>query len=68
MVLAHFSGGICYTSHYIGSTDYYTLTVDFEEPMGGFEIPAICILNIDGYTFTVIPVKFEKEEIGTDPA
>lgn len=67
LALGWFSGGLCYASYYIGSTNSYVLTVDFDEPIEGTEIPAICILNIVGTTFTAIPVKFEKE-IGTDPA
>ena len=62
------SSDFCYASHYINNTDLYTLTVDFNEPMSDGLTPAICILNIVGGIFTIIPVKFEKEEIGTDPA
>lgn len=66
LALGFFTGGICYDREFT-NTGSYTLTVDFEEPLAGEEIPAICILNIVEYTHTIIPVKFEKE-IGTDPA
>lgn len=57
-----------YASHYIGSTDSYTLTVDFEDTDGPLtnEIPAICILNIMGNTHTIIPVRFSQQFGGSD--
>jgi hypothetical protein len=68
LALGYFTGGICYAYHYIGSTDSYTLTVDFEEPIMGNEIPAICILHIvDTIKYTIIPVKFEKSSLTTNP-
>lgn len=69
IMLGLFTGGLCYTHHYIGSSDSYTLTVDFQEPLSGEEIPAICILQIDGYTYTVIPVTFSnRPPLDTEPA
>ena len=64
-----YTGGLVHASHYIDSTDSYTLTVDFYEPIMG-EIPALCILHIEESTkgtYTLIPVKF-KERLNTDPA
>lgn len=60
LALGPSTNGICYASHYIDSTDSYTLTVDFEEPISGNEEPALCILNIDYNTdkYAIIPVKF----------
>ena len=63
VALGWYIGGLCYASHYIGSTDYYTLNVDFDEPVRN-EIPAICILNVVGSTHTVIPVKFIQTQGG----
>lgn len=57
-VLGWSIGRPCIVGHYISSNGPYTLTIDFEEPIMGTEIPAICILNIEGYTHTVIPVEF----------
>lgn len=54
---------LCYANRYISNTGPYTLTVDFEdveESVRG-EIPAMCILNILGYTHTVFPVKFIQQ-------
>lgn len=67
LALGWFSGGLCYTSHFITNTGPYTLTVDFDEPIMGNEIPAICILNIVSDTYTIIPVTFNKQ-LSTDPA
>lgn len=65
LALGWFPGGLCYTSYLIESTDSYTLTVDFDEPIMGNEIPAICILNIvREYNYTVIPVKFKQSSGG----
>lgn len=66
LALGTWMGGICYDSYYISDIGPYELIVDFKEPLGGNEIPAICILNMVGnptvgYTYNVIPVKFEKE-------
>lgn len=57
LALGWFSGGLCYGSNYIINNGPFTLTVDFDEPIIGNEIPAMCILNIDGYTYTIIPVE-----------
>lgn len=59
LALGWFTGGLCYDSHFIGSTDSYTLTVNFKEPVYR-EMPALCILNIVGYTHTIIPVTFKN--------
>lgn len=63
LALGLYTGGLCYDSHYIGSTDSYTLTVDFEEPILGNEKPALCILSCDYSTgkYTIIPVKFQED-------
>ena len=69
LALGWYTGGLCYASHVIGSTDSYTLTVDFDEPIESIEgkVPvAICILNIMVYNHTVIPVKF-RVDISTNP-
>ena len=68
LILGWNPGGLCYVSSYISSADSsYTLTIDFQEPISGSEVPGICILNIDGADYTIIPVKFQ-EEISTNPA
>lgn len=61
LALGWYTCGLCYGSFFITNTGPYTLTVDFNEPIMGNEIPAICILNIVEYTFTVIPVNFIQE-------
>ena len=58
VALGYHTGGVCTDKAYITGTGPYTLNVDFKEPLMGGEIPAICILNIVGGTYTVIPVKF----------
>ena len=58
LALGWFTGGLCYGITNTANTGPYTLTVDFDEPLSGTETPAMCILNIMEYTFTVIPVKF----------
>lgn len=68
LALGHFIGGLCHGQSTITNTGPYTLYVDFTEPLSGVEIPAICILNDTTHKHTIIPVKFEIEEIGTDPA
>lgn len=50
---------LCYANHFIYNTDPYTLSVDFEE--SETIVPAICILNIVGFTHTVIPVTFIQQ-------
>lgn len=70
LALGWFGGGLCYgfsdDNYTIGP---YTLTVDFNEPLIGNEIPAICILkyNYTTHKYTIIPVKFQ-EDISTNPA
>ena len=70
LALGTFTGGLCYgiTNSNI-TTGLNELTVDFEEPIIGSEIPAICILNYNysTYKYTIIPVKFQ-EDISTNPA
>jgi hypothetical protein len=68
LALGRNPGELCYAFNFISNAGPYTLTVDFGEPIAGDEIPAICILSldVDTYTYTIIPVKFEKE-IATDP-
>lgn len=62
-------GGLCYDSHFIGSTDSYTLTINFRDPLIGNEKPALCILNTDGSTNTVIPITFKNSSsLDTEPA
>ena len=58
VALGYYTGGVCTDRAFIIGTGPYTLNVDFEEPLMGSEIPAICILNIVGGTYSVIPVKF----------
>jgi hypothetical protein len=58
VALGYYTGGVCTYSDYINGTGPYTLNIDFDEPLVGREIPAICILTITEYTYTVTPVKF----------
>lgn len=65
LALGWVSGRLCYDFHFITNTGPYTLTVDFTEPITS-EIPAICILNRVSYTYTIIPVTFNKQ-LSTNP-
>lgn len=68
LVLCYNTGKVLANGYSINGTGPYTLTLDFEEPLMGTEIPAICILN-NNYTngtYTIIPVKFQEDN-GTNP-
>ena len=58
VALGYYTGGVCTDHAHIIGTGPYTLNIDFNEPLMGTEIPAICILTITEYTYTVTPVKF----------
>lgn len=66
LALSWNTGGLCYNYHYIDSTDTYTLTIDFVEPLSNSTLPAIGILTIAGDTYTIIPVTFKKS-LNTNP-
>ena len=60
-----YTGGISSNRTFMDGTGPYTLTIDFMEPTFGNEIPIICILNTARNT--TIPVKFQKNDMSTDP-
>lgn len=53
-----YTGGLVYDYCSITNTGPYTLSVDFDEPLYGNEVPAICILSKNWSTgeFTIIPI------------
>ena len=68
LALGYFTGGICYGyTIQVNDIGPHALTIDFKEPLGGNEIPAICILNIVESTHVVVPVKFQYGDMSTDP-
>lgn len=66
LVLVYLGTGVVASKLYISDTsNILTATIDTQEPLMGNEIPGICLMNPT--SGKIFPVKFEKEEIGTDP-
>lgn len=71
LALCLYTGGISYDSceiNTVGNVGPYTLTIHFNEPLEGDEIPAICIVTKSYEKHTVTPVKFKKNDMSTNPS
>lgn len=66
LVLLYLDTDIVASKNYISDiSEMLSATIDTREPLMGNEIPVICLVHLT--SGKIFPVKFEKEEIGTDP-